>query len=182
VTADREVLARMIDPSSWAVFDGYLAEMLRKYKGQDAGYDPEAFKDKRSLKLADAIIAAGFSRTPTPGAEPMNATVREAWIVEDEDGPATGICIDLAGGGQIWTGMASGNLFAKLDNDQRDLLGEGDEHIIVDARGPGDPKIIARAVGLDEAVEIARALATPFDGGVEHGVEAARARAHDLRS
>lgn len=54
---ERETIARIIDPSRWAVLDGYLADMLRKYKGRDCGYDPEAFKDKASLAKADAILA-----------------------------------------------------------------------------------------------------------------------------
>lgn len=51
-----EALARIIDPSSWRVFDGYLADVKRKYKGQNAAYDPEAFKDKKSMALARSII------------------------------------------------------------------------------------------------------------------------------
>jgi hypothetical protein len=94
VTADREVLARMIDPSSWAVFDGYLAEMLRKYKGQDAGYDPEAFKDKRSLKLADAIIAAGFSRTPTPPTGPNAGLIERLRESEKASALEGNLCIE----------------------------------------------------------------------------------------
>jgi hypothetical protein len=53
----REEIARIIDPSSWTVFDGYLAEVKRKYAGKDAGYDPEAFADKKSLTKADQILA-----------------------------------------------------------------------------------------------------------------------------
>jgi len=58
IQADREAVARMIDPSRWAVLDGYLADTLRKYKGQHFGYDPEAFKDKASLAKADRILAS----------------------------------------------------------------------------------------------------------------------------
>ena len=60
-TTDREALARMIDPSSWRVMDSYLAEVRRK---RNAGYDPDNFKDKHSLALADAIIAAGWVKVP----------------------------------------------------------------------------------------------------------------------
>jgi hypothetical protein len=58
VEADVEKVARIIDPSSWAVMDGYLSDMLRKYKGQKIGYDPDAFKDKPSMKIAEKVIAA----------------------------------------------------------------------------------------------------------------------------
>ena len=58
VEADVEKVARIIDPSSWAVMDGYLSDMLRKYKGQKIGYDPDAFKQKPSMKIAEKVIAA----------------------------------------------------------------------------------------------------------------------------
>lgn len=54
---DREAVARIIDPSKWRVLDSYLADVKRKYRGKDAAYDPEAFKDKESLAKADAILA-----------------------------------------------------------------------------------------------------------------------------
>ena len=52
-----EAVARIIDPARWRVLDGYLADTLRKYKGQNAGYDPEVFKDQASMALAQQIIA-----------------------------------------------------------------------------------------------------------------------------
>lgn len=51
----KEQAARIIDPSSWAVMDGYLKQMLRKYKGQNIGYDPDAFKHKESMAIAEAL-------------------------------------------------------------------------------------------------------------------------------
>lgn len=54
----REVIARIVDPSSWAVMDGYLADMKRQYHGENIGYDPDQFKHKSSLKIADDILAA----------------------------------------------------------------------------------------------------------------------------
>ena len=56
-TSLEERIARIIDPSSWAVLDGYLAEVKRKYRGQNAEYDPSAFKDKGSLAKAREIRA-----------------------------------------------------------------------------------------------------------------------------
>lgn len=51
----KEQAARIIDPASWAVMDSYLKQMLRKYKGQNIGYDPEAFKHKESMAIAAAL-------------------------------------------------------------------------------------------------------------------------------
>ena len=56
--AEAEKIARVLAPRSWEVFDGYLAEMLRKYKGENAAYDPSAFKDKASMSQARAAWAA----------------------------------------------------------------------------------------------------------------------------
>jgi len=60
-----EAVARMIDPSKWRVLDGYLADVKRKYKGENAGYDPEAFRDKASLKLAADILALAAHQPPS---------------------------------------------------------------------------------------------------------------------
>ena len=49
----REDIARMIDPSSWRVFD---AELRRVKRIPNAGYDPDNFKDRQSLALADQIL------------------------------------------------------------------------------------------------------------------------------
>ncbi len=51
----KEQAARIIDPASWAVMDSYLKQMLRKSKGQNIGYDPEAFKHKESMAIAAAL-------------------------------------------------------------------------------------------------------------------------------
>lgn len=61
----REKVARLIDPSAWRVMDGYLAEMLRKYAGKNAGYDPDSFKHEPSLALADKIFALISRPAPT---------------------------------------------------------------------------------------------------------------------
>lgn len=54
---DRETVARIIDPSSWSILDGYLAQAKRKYRGTNTGYDPGAFYDKHSIDKAAAIMA-----------------------------------------------------------------------------------------------------------------------------
>ncbi len=49
-----EKVARIIDPSSWRVMDSYLADVKRK---PNVGYDPDNFKDRKSLITARAILA-----------------------------------------------------------------------------------------------------------------------------
>lgn len=53
-----EAVARIVAPSSWRVMDSYLADMQRKYRGENAGYDPAAFKHKESMALARAVLTA----------------------------------------------------------------------------------------------------------------------------
>jgi len=48
-----ETVARIIDPSSWRVLDGYLADVKRL---KNAGYDPDNFKHQASLAKAQEII------------------------------------------------------------------------------------------------------------------------------
>ena len=53
-----EMVARIIAPSSWRVMDGYLADTKRKYKGENAAYDPESFKHKESMETARRVLSA----------------------------------------------------------------------------------------------------------------------------
>ena len=61
---DREEMARIIDPTTWQVMDDYLDATKRKWVRLHAGYDPEAFKDRRSLAKADAILALSPAQPP----------------------------------------------------------------------------------------------------------------------
>ena len=51
-----EAMARIIDPSSWRVMDGYLAQTLREDRGKRDDYRPDAFKHKESMAIARAIL------------------------------------------------------------------------------------------------------------------------------
>lgn len=56
--ASIEAMARIIDPSSWRVMDGYLAQAKQEYKGQDGGWPEDQFKHKESMAKAREILAA----------------------------------------------------------------------------------------------------------------------------
>jgi len=49
-----EAIARLIDPSSWRVFDSELERVKRHHP--NGGYDPDNFKDRASLALAGRIL------------------------------------------------------------------------------------------------------------------------------
>lgn len=51
-----EAMARIIDPSSWRVMDGYLAQTLREDRGKRDDYRPDAFKHKQSMAIARALL------------------------------------------------------------------------------------------------------------------------------
>lgn len=63
-----ELMARKINPSAWAVLDGYLNDILKKHKGENIGYDPAQFKHQPSIKIATeqftALKSAGFQHVP----------------------------------------------------------------------------------------------------------------------
>lgn len=67
-----EKVARIIDPSSWAVMDSYLEQTKRKYAGQNVGWPEDQFKHKESMAKAREIL----STLPTVREE--NARLREA--------------------------------------------------------------------------------------------------------
>lgn len=71
-----EAIARIIDPSSWRVFDGYLADVKRKYKGQNAAYDPEAFKDKVSMAKAREILSLTQPADGAPDGPRLSVAVK----------------------------------------------------------------------------------------------------------
>ncbi len=70
-----EAVARIIDPSSWSVMDGYLAQTKRKYAGQNVGWPTEQFQHTESMAKAREIIA---TLRPAIIAEERTATV--AWL------------------------------------------------------------------------------------------------------
>jgi len=51
-----EEMARLIDPSSWAVMDHALDYVKRKYAGQTIGWPADQYKHKESMKKARAIL------------------------------------------------------------------------------------------------------------------------------
>jgi hypothetical protein len=63
-----ELVARIIAPSRWTVFDAHLASVKRKYKGQNIAWPEDQFQDKQSMSLAKAVLtaltASGWQRVP----------------------------------------------------------------------------------------------------------------------
>jgi hypothetical protein len=76
-----EKIARLIDPSSWAVFDAEKARMLRKYKGENIGWPADQYQHKASMDTARRILA---TLTAPPTSELVDAkqadTLHSAYI------------------------------------------------------------------------------------------------------
>ena len=53
-----ESVARIIDPGSWIVMDGYLEDMKRKYRDQNFGWPADQFQHEKSMAKARTILAA----------------------------------------------------------------------------------------------------------------------------
>jgi hypothetical protein len=78
-----EKIARIIDPSAWAVMDGYLEQTKRKYRGQNVAWPADQFKHKESMAKARAILA---TLSPTGEEKALREEViAEALGCEPED-------------------------------------------------------------------------------------------------
>lgn len=64
-----EAAARLMAPRTWETFDSYLADVKRKYKGKNASYDPDAFKDKKTMRTAREVLT-GFLNARSALGEP----------------------------------------------------------------------------------------------------------------
>lgn len=115
-----EAVARIIDPSSWRVFDTYLADVKRKYAGQDAAYDPEAFKDKASIAKARAIVT--LIPDPPVSAAPegwRDIAEAEVWAQENNEGwiPRCLFGLQTDWGWSAWVGQCdAGDIWLGVDD------------------------------------------------------------------
>jgi predicted transcriptional regulator len=99
----KEQAARIIDPASWAVMDSYLKQMLRKYKGQNIGYDPEAFKHKESMAIAAALWPLVQQAIAAERGEVVAlADAVDAWLAECTDGRVSPHTIKLLRSFSSW--------------------------------------------------------------------------------
>ena len=99
-----EIAARIIDPSSWAVMDSYLAATKRKYRGQNVGWPAGQFHHKESMAKARAVLAA-----VTPAIEARVVGDIVAWMEQRERDSLNGHVV--AG---IRIGIARGDYRRKL--------------------------------------------------------------------
>ena len=96
-----EQIARLIDPSSWRVLDYYLADVKRKYARTNSSYDPDAFKDKASMKTARDILRLAQPQPTSDGglAEALTEVLDQIEDAEQHGGGAhddgCSICIAM---------------------------------------------------------------------------------------
>lgn len=79
-----EQVARIINPSAWAVMDGYLEQTKRKYQGQHVGWPADQFQHKESMATARQILASLQVPSPAPAAGVVGET---GWLIEHGDEP-----------------------------------------------------------------------------------------------
>lgn len=92
-----EAMARIIDPSSWRVMDGYLAQTLREDRGKRDDYRPDAFKHKESMAIARSLIPVIRAHLE-PTSEMLaigNEAVDTCTKVDPCDNPAKHIWADM---------------------------------------------------------------------------------------
>lgn len=164
----REAVARIIDPSTWAVLDSYLADAKRKYVKSNASYDPDAFKDKKSLAKADAILAMVYGNPGDWREHLLNLLKRSREYVTD-------------------------SLEAHEHTDGRELLAEVDEALGRDAEycyiktmqtdtalSLIQPEIDRRVA--EEKARLLEALREPSEGMAFAGANADAVEIHDADS
>lgn len=121
-------------------------------------------KDIRQ-KATDEACSYLYDRRTTParaeaqdeGAAGEIVAWRETFIVEEEDGAAVGIVIDLPDGSQIWTGECSTQLLedARAREESPEASGQ---YLIVAARDE-PTRVIAQVATVDDGIALARAIA-----------------------
>lgn len=84
--------------------------------------------------------------------------MKETYIAEYEEGPTTGLLVDLEDGSQIWSGGVSEDLFAQQDPEVQAQMGTSFGFFVVVA-SRNDPLIVCRASTAEDGIDIVRALA-----------------------
>lgn len=106
--------------------------------------------------IAQTIARTLKAATPTLAAKPVVLST-ETFIADEEDGPVSGICIDLPDGSQIWSGECSNVLLeeaAALDESPD----ESGQFLMVATKGQAT-RVIAQVATVDDGIALARALA-----------------------
>lgn len=109
--------------------------------------------------LSDAtcqVIAQTIARKLKAAAKPVVLST-ETFIADEEDGPVSGICIELPDGSQIWSGECSNALLeeaAALDESPD----ESGQFLMVATKGQAT-RVVAQVATVDDGIALARALA-----------------------
>ncbi|WP_312184844.1 hypothetical protein [Brevundimonas vesicularis] len=112
---------------------------------------------------AQTVARAALSTTPDraealkEGAAGVPVAWRETFIVEEEDGAAVGIVIDLPDGSQIWTGECSTQLLEDARSREESPEASG-QYLILAAKGE-PTRVIAQLATVDDGIALARAIA-----------------------
>lgn len=122
--------------------------------GGDPAQDPAFSKYPAIADLVSKAQAALSAQQPARGEA---VAWRETFIVDEEDGPAVGIVIDLPDGSQIWTSECSAQLLdeAAARDESPD---ESGQFLIVAARGE-PTRVVAQVATVEDGIALARAVA-----------------------
>jgi hypothetical protein len=104
--------------------------------------------------FADLILALRAQPQAREDAQPV--AWREVFIADEEDGPVSGICIDMADGSQVWTGECSNAMLDGMGDERPD---ESGQFVMVAMKG-NPTRVVASVSNVDDGIEIARSLAS----------------------
>jgi len=108
--------------------------------------------------MAAETLAAIRSVLSAPVAQGETHLI-EAFIADEEEGPVTGILIDLPNGGQIWSGECSDQTFNDQPEEVRGELGFNSGTLVLRGLPDKSIQVVCKAADVEAGIEIARALA-----------------------
>jgi|GEM_PF-2476085 len=86
----------------------------------------------------------------------VEAAWRESFIADEEEGPVSGVVIDLPDGSQIWTGDCSNTLLDSMGGERPD---ESGQFLTVAIKGK-PTRVVASVASTEDGIALARALAS----------------------
>lgn len=109
-----------------------------------------------------------LSAAPAPEGGAVEPSWRESFIADEEEGPVSGILIDLSDGSQIWTGDCSSALLNSMGDERPD---ESGQFLTVAIQGK-PTRVVASVASTQDGIALARALAARLAAREEAPAEA----------
>nr|MCB7500356.1 hypothetical protein [Enterobacter roggenkampii] len=115
-----------------------------------------------------AAFRAMLAAAPVREGGAVDAAWRQSFIADEEEGPVSGVVIDLPDGSQIWTGDCSNTLLDSMGDERPD---ESGQFLTVAIKGR-PTRVVASVANTEDGIALARALAAALATREEAPAEA----------